>query len=87
MEELTLIGQRVKSAIVQSLRLSIDPNDIADDESLFEGVGVDSIAALEIIFALEQEFGIEVDDEELRVDIFDSVNSMVRYVSGKLASS
>lgn len=86
MEELTLIGQRVKSAIVQSLRLSIDPNDIADDESLFEGVGVDSIAALEIIFALEQEFGIEVDDEELRVDLFDSVNSMVRYVSGKLAS-
>ncbi len=87
MEELTLIGQRVKSAIVQSLRLSIDPNDIADDELLFEGVGVDSIAALEIIFALEQEFGIEVDDEELRVDLFDSVNSMVRYVSGKLASS
>ena len=38
---------------------------------------------LEIIFALEQEFGIEVDDEELRVDLFDSVNSMVRYVSGK----
>ena len=67
------------------MKLVIDPHEIADDESLFEGIGADSIAALEIIFALEEEFGIDVDDEDLRVELFDSVAAMSRYIAETLA--
>ena len=81
----TSIKQQVKQTIVQALRLDVDPDEIPDDEALFgEGLDADSVATLEIVFALEQEFGIEVEDEELRVELFDSVNSLVTYVVDKL---
>ena len=86
MNETAQIAQRVKKVIVKSLELEIEPNEIADDESLFEGIGADSISALEIIFALEEEFGIDVDDEDLRVELFDSVVAMSRYVADVLAN-
>ena len=80
------IAQRVKQALVQGLQLKINPEDIADDEPLFgEGLDADSIAALEIVFALEEEFGFEVEDEDLRVDLFDSVRTLTSYIEGRLA--
>lgn len=85
MNETAQIAQRVKKVIVKSLELDIEPHEIGDDESLFEGIGADSIAALEIVFALEEEFGIEVDDEDLRVELFDSVSAMSRYIAEVLA--
>lgn len=81
------IAQRVKQALVQGLQLKINPEDIADDESLFgEGLDADSIAALEIVFALEEEFGFEVEDEDLRVDLFDSVRTLTSYIEQRLAA-
>ena len=79
------VARRVKEAIVLSLKLNIDPDEIDDEESLFGGVGADSIATLEIVSALEEEFGIEVDDEDFRVELFDSVLAIRRYVVNKLA--
>ncbi len=80
------IAQRVKQALVRGLQLKVNPEDIADDESLFgEGLDADSIAALEIVFALEEEFGFEVEDEDLRVDLFDSVRTLTSYIEGRLA--
>lgn len=84
MNETSQIAHRVKKVIVKSLELDIEPHEIADDESLFEGIGADSIAALEIVFALEEEFGIDVDDEDLRVELFDSVAAMSRYIADVL---
>ncbi len=80
------IAQRVKQALVQGLQLKINPEDIADDEPLFgEGLDADSMAALEIVFALEEEFGFEVEDEDLRVDLFDSVRTLTSYIEERLA--
>lgn len=82
------IKQQVKQTIVKALQLEVDPDEIPDDEALFgEGLDADSVATLEIVFALEQEFGIEVEDEELRVELFDSVNSLVAYVIDKLGKT
>ncbi|MBT3274719.1 MAG: acyl carrier protein [Spirochaetales bacterium] len=79
------IKQQVKQTIVKALQLEVDPDEIPDDEALFgEGLDADSIATLEIVFALEQEFDIEVEDEELRVELFASVQSLVTYVIDKL---
>lgn len=82
------IRRRVRQAIVDALGLQIDPRVIPDDEVIFGGgMGADSTAALEVVFAIEEAFGIEVDDEELRVDLFDSVSSLTNYVQRRLEAN
>ena len=82
---MTTIAERVKQLIVRSLGLEISPTELADDEILFgSGLGADSEATLEVVFALEAEFGIEVADEELRVELFATIQSLVDYVEQKL---
>ncbi len=79
------IISRVKQTIVRALELQIAPEEIPDDEVLFgEGLGLDSIATLEIIFALEEEFALEVEDDDLQVELFASVASLVEYVETRL---
>ena len=80
------IRHRVKVAVSRALRLSMPPDEIPDNEVLFgEGAGPDSVVALELVFALEDEFGFEVDDDELGAELFDSVNTLIAYVKGKAA--
>ena len=84
MEEDRSIKYRIKRMIVERLDLKIEPEDIEDEEMLFGGgLGLDSVATLEIVVGLEEEFGIEVLDEELRVELFDSVRSLADYVRKK----
>jgi len=84
MEEDRSIEYRIKRMIVERLDLKIEPEDIEDEEMLFGGgLGLDSVATLEIVVGLEEEFGIEVLDEELRVELFDSVRSLADYVRKK----
>jgi len=78
------MARRVKDLIVRRLKLEIDPASIQDDAPLFgEGLGLDSIDALELVLGLEQEFGIKVEDEEVGVKAFASVNSLVDFIEQK----
>jgi acyl carrier protein len=73
--------RRVKETLVAALQLEVDAADIPDDEPLFAtGVGAASIATLELIAALEKEFGFAVDDDDLRLELFESINSIVDYL-------
>ena len=82
------ISRRVKQTIVRALQLDIEPERLPDDEALFgDELAIDSISTLEIIFAIEAEFGIVVDDDDLRVELFASVRSLVDYVHARLAKS
>jgi acyl carrier protein len=78
------LAPRVKELIVRRLKLEIDPASIQDDAPLFgEGLGLDSIDALELVLGLEQEFGIKVEDEEVGVKAFSSVNALVDFIEQK----
>lgn len=78
------LAPRVKELIVRRLKLDIDPKSIEDDAPLFgEGLGLDSIDALELVLGLEQEFGIKVEDEEVGVKAFASVNALVDFIEQK----
>ncbi len=78
------LAPRVKELIVRRLKLDIDPTTIQDDAPLFgEGLGLDSIDALELVLGLEQEFGIKVEDEEVGVKAFASVNALVDFIEQK----
>ncbi len=79
---------RIKRTIVRTLNLDIDPDEIGDDELLFGGdLGLHSMAAMEIIVGLEEEFGIEVVDEDLRVELLDCVRSISEYLESALEIS
>lgn len=78
------LAPRVKELIVRRLKLDIDPTSIESDAPLFgEGLGLDSIDALELVLGLEQEFGIKVEDEEVGVKAFSSVNALVDFIEQK----
>lgn len=79
--------ERIKEILVKQLRLERDPKSIGDDEQLFGGgLNLDSIDSLEIIIALEKEFGISVTDEQLKdaESIFRSISSLADFVEKQL---
>ena len=78
------LAPKVKDLIVRRLKLDIDPKTIQNDAPLFgEGLGLDSIDALELVLGLEQEFGIKVEDEEVGVKAFASVDSLCDFIEQK----
>jgi acyl carrier protein len=75
---------KLKELIVRRLKLDVDPATIDDGAPLFgDGLGLDSIDALELVLGLEQEFGIKVEDEEVGVKAFASVNALADFVEQK----
>ena len=80
MEELTL---KLKEEIIEVLNLEdVKPEDIDNDAPLFgDGLGLDSVDALELIVLLEKNYGIKLDSPELYKEIFKSVNVMAGYVA------
>jgi acyl carrier protein len=72
---------RIKEAIVKSLRLTIQPSDIADDIPLFgKGLGLDSIDALELVLEIERVFGATIVDENQAQKVLASVNAISEFV-------
>ncbi len=57
--------------------------DVAGDESLLDSGLIDSTGIFELVNFLEQEFGIEIDDEEVIPDNFDTIDKLVAFVGGK----
>ena len=80
MEE--LINQ-LKEQIIEALNLEdMTPADIDADAPLFgEGLGLDSIDALELIVLMEREYGIKLGNPAKNKKIFSSVASIADYVS------
>jgi acyl carrier protein len=76
----TLAGE-VKAAIVRCLRMPIKPEEITDDMPLFdEGLGLDSIDALEIVLELQRSFGVEISDEQVGKRVLRSVSRIVEFI-------
>jgi len=78
------LRQDVKRLIVEALMLEdVSPEEIVDDEPLFgEGLGLDSIDALELAIAIDKRFGVKIEAEDERNrDIFRSVSSLVAHIA------
>ena len=81
------IEYRIKELILDLLQLKIEPEDIDKDQSLLQGsLGLDSTLTLELICGLEDEFGIEILDEELGIELFYSIASLTNYMKKKLTA-
>jgi acyl carrier protein len=82
MPEAIAIPDRIKRLIVESLHLEgTKPEMIQDEEPLFgEGLGLDSVDALELVVALEKEFGIKIKSQELGREVFSSVSTLSEFI-------
>lgn len=74
--------EKIKHLIIQRLKLvEMTPETIETDAPLFgEGLGLDSIDALELVLGLEKEFGVIIPDAEVGRKVFQSVRTMAQYV-------
>jgi acyl carrier protein len=77
------LKQELKSKIIEVLNLEdIAVADINDDDALFgDGLGLDSIDALELIVMLDKDYGIKLVDPKEGKTIFQSIETMADYIT------
>jgi acyl carrier protein len=73
----------IKELIISSLNLEgVTPEQIVDDAPLFqEGLGLDSIDALELAVAIERRYRVTIPDEAVGKKVFSSVSALAGYVA------
>lgn len=78
----------LKAQIIEQLNLQeVKPEDIGDDAPLFkDGLGLDSIDALELIVLLQQHYGIRVANPEDGPRIFQSVRTIAQFITEQKAA-
>lgn len=76
------LKEELKTKIIEQLNLEdVSVTDIADDDALFgDGLGLDSIDALELIVMLDKDYGIRLSDPKEGKKIFESVEVMADYI-------
>jgi acyl carrier protein len=69
----------IKQALVRSLRLPMQPEEIGDSVPLF-GEGLDSIDVLELVLELERSFGVTIDDQDTGTRVLRSVDTIAAFI-------
>ena len=88
MDDVTSLKERIKNLMVENLMLQMTPGEIANDLPLFGpgSLGLDSVDALQLVVALDKNFGLKIRDPETAREILKNVNTMAEAVQQKLAA-
>lgn len=80
------LEKKIKSYILENYLFTDDPSALSSEDSLLERGIIDSTGILEVIFFLEEEFGVAVADDEMVPENLDSVANLVSFVERKQAA-
>ncbi len=88
MEDATALKERIKAIMVENLMLQVTAADITDDLPLFGpgGLGLDSVDALQLVVALDKNFGLKIPDPAAAKEILQTVTTIAGAVQKKLAA-
>ncbi len=76
---------KLKEIINKDLDLDIEMDEIEENVSLFEdGIGLDSIAIVDLITKIEEHFKITIDEDDLNTKLFSSLNNLSEFIHSKL---
>ena len=81
------VEQKIRDYILDNYLFTDDQSALADEDSFLDKGIIDSTGIMEVIFFLEEEFGVQVDDEEMVPENLDSVKNIAAYIGRKQASS
>lgn len=77
------VSDRVRAIIAEQLGVKLE--EVTDSASFIEDLGADSLDTVELVMALEEEFGIEIPDED--AEKMSSVGASIKYIASKTASA
>ena len=82
MQDVSDLKQKIKGMMVENLMLQVTAAEIGDDQALFGpgSLGLDSVDALQLVVALDKNFGLKVPDPAAAKVILQSVNTIVAAV-------
>jgi len=87
MEDTNALKQHIKAMMVENLMLQVTADEIKDDQLLFGpgSLGLDSVDALQLVVALDKNFGLKVPDPAAAKVILQTVNTIAEAVCSNAA--
>jgi len=79
MEDVNALKSRIKKMMVDNLMLQVSTDEIGDEQPLFgpTSLGLDSVDALQLVVALDKNFGLKIADPTAAKEVLQSVNTIV----------
>lgn len=76
------IAEKVKTVIAE--QLGVKPEEVTNDAKFVDDLGADSLDTVELVMALEEEYGVEIPDED--AEKLTTVGEAIKYIEEKAAS-
>lgn len=88
MAEQSELKSEIRKMLVENCMLQIAPEEIQDNQALFgpESLGLDSVDALQLVVALDKNYGLKIADPETAKRILQSIDSMAEAVQNRQAA-